>query len=199
MACRLVATNIARLYLFHMLQRILPAGFIAPCLPTKTDKLPSGSQWLHEIKHDGFRIIARKTGAQVRLYSRPGNDLTRRFPLIVETGGTVETQSHLLKFAFDRGVAEEAFMRTIPLAFIAFAALSLSTTGARAADGSWCANYGTGHSGINCTYTSQQQCLASVSGVYGFCTPNPYPGTGYGRGGSWNLPPSGRARGNRND
>jgi len=34
--------------------------------------------------HDGFRIIARKKGAQVRLYSRPGNDLTRRFPLIVE-------------------------------------------------------------------------------------------------------------------
>ena len=68
-----------------MLQRTLPAGFIAPCLPTKTDKLPSGSQWLHEIKHDGFRVIARKTGAQVRLYSRPGNDLTYRFPLIVET------------------------------------------------------------------------------------------------------------------
>jgi ATP-dependent DNA ligase len=57
----------------------------APCLPTKIDKLPSGSEWLHEIKHDGFRIIARKKGAQVRLYSRPGNDLTRRFPLIVET------------------------------------------------------------------------------------------------------------------
>jgi len=68
-----------------MLQRTLPAGFIAPCLATKTDKLPSGSQWLHEIKHDGFRIIARKTGAQVRLYSRPGNDLTHRFPLIVDT------------------------------------------------------------------------------------------------------------------
>ena len=50
---------------FHMLQRTLPFGFIAPCLPTKTDRLPSGSQWLHEIKHDGFRIIARKTGAQV--------------------------------------------------------------------------------------------------------------------------------------
>src|SRR6516165_5624441 len=65
--------------------RTLPAGFIAPCLPTKTDRLPSGSQWLHEIKHDGFRVIARKKGAQVRLYSRPGNDLTRRFPLIVET------------------------------------------------------------------------------------------------------------------
>jgi len=67
-----------------MLRRPLSIGFIEPCLPTKTDKLPSGSQWLHEIKHDGFRIIARKTGAQVRLYSRPGNDLTDRFPLIVE-------------------------------------------------------------------------------------------------------------------
>jgi ATP-dependent DNA ligase len=42
----------------RMWQRTLPAGFIAPCLPTKTDKLPSGGQWLHEIKHDGFRIIA---------------------------------------------------------------------------------------------------------------------------------------------
>src|SRR5256886_12878514 len=59
-----------------MLQGTLPAGFIAPCLLSKTDKLPSGSQWLHEIKHDGFRVIARKNGAQVRLYSRPGNDLT---------------------------------------------------------------------------------------------------------------------------
>jgi ATP-dependent DNA ligase len=68
-----VAIAVAQLYLVHMLQSTLPAGFIAPCLPTKTDKLPSGSQWLHEIKHDGFRIIARKTGAQVRLYSRPGN------------------------------------------------------------------------------------------------------------------------------
>src|SRR5215831_16501345 len=70
--------------LAHMLQRTFPAGFIAPCLPTKTTKLPSGSQWLHEIKHDGFRVIARKHGPRVRLYSRPGNDMTRRFPLIAE-------------------------------------------------------------------------------------------------------------------
>src|SRR4029077_8734550 len=65
--------------------RPLAAGFIAPCLPTKTDKLPSGGQWLHEIKHDGFRIIARKEGPRVRLYSRPGDALPSRFPLIVET------------------------------------------------------------------------------------------------------------------
>ena len=79
-----------------MLQRTLPAGFIAPCLPTKTDKLPSGGDWLHEIKHDGFRIIARKKGSQVRLYSRPGNDLTRRFPLIVETLGRLRSRSCII-------------------------------------------------------------------------------------------------------
>src|SRR5262245_17446841 len=76
--------------------RTLSVGFIAPCLPTKTDKLPSGSQWLHEIKHDGFRIIARKTGAQVRLYSRPGNDLTHRFPMIVETLARLRSRSCII-------------------------------------------------------------------------------------------------------
>jgi len=79
-----------------MLQRTLPAGFIAPCLPTKTDKLPSGSQWLHEIKHDGFRIIARKNGAQVRLDSRPGNDLTHRFPLIVDALSRLRSRSCII-------------------------------------------------------------------------------------------------------
>jgi bifunctional non-homologous end joining protein LigD len=64
--------------------RTLPAGFIAPCLPTSALQPPSGDDWLHEIKHDGFRIIARKSGDRVKLYSRPGNDLTDRFPLIVE-------------------------------------------------------------------------------------------------------------------
>ena len=52
----LVAITVAQFYLSGMSQRTLLAGFIAPCLPTKTDKLPSGSHWLHEIKHDGFRV-----------------------------------------------------------------------------------------------------------------------------------------------
>jgi hypothetical protein len=54
--------------------RTLPAGFIEPCLPTSSKKPPSGDGWLFEIKHDGFRCIARKDGKRVRLYSRPGND-----------------------------------------------------------------------------------------------------------------------------
>jgi len=48
----------------RMLQHTLPSGFIAPCLSSKTDKLPSGSEWLHEIKHDGFRVIAHKKDAR---------------------------------------------------------------------------------------------------------------------------------------
>jgi ATP-dependent DNA ligase len=64
--------------------RPLPAGFIAPCLPSRAPRPPYGAFWLHEIKHDGFRVIARKNGPGVKLYSRPGNDLTPRFPLIVE-------------------------------------------------------------------------------------------------------------------
>ena len=91
-----VAIADAPFYSVHMLQHTLLAGFIAPCLPTKTDKLPSGGQWLHEIKHDGFRVIARKTGARVRLYSRPGNDLTRRFPLILETLARLRSRSCII-------------------------------------------------------------------------------------------------------
>src|SRR5262250_193263 len=79
-----------------MLQRTLPGGFIAPCLPTKTDELPSGSDWLHEIKHDGFRIIARKDGPRVRLDSRPGSDLTHRFPLIVKTLARLRSRSCII-------------------------------------------------------------------------------------------------------
>jgi hypothetical protein len=56
-----------RLYLAARVEYIIP-----PCLPTKAREPPRGDAWLHEIKHDGFRIIARKQGDRVRLYSRPG-------------------------------------------------------------------------------------------------------------------------------
>jgi bifunctional non-homologous end joining protein LigD len=67
-----------------LLVRTVPAGFIAPCLPMRTPLPPSGPLWIHEVKHDGFRVIARKDGDRVRLYSRQGKDLTQRFPMIVE-------------------------------------------------------------------------------------------------------------------
>jgi bifunctional non-homologous end joining protein LigD len=51
---------------------------------------------LHEVKHDGFRVIARKDSAKVRLYSRPGNDLTYRFPLIVESLARLRSRSCII-------------------------------------------------------------------------------------------------------
>src|SRR5262245_17893549 len=74
----------------------LPRGFVQPCLPTRAPQPPSGDTWLHEIKHDGFRVIARKDGPKVRLYSRPGNDLTYRFPLIVETLARLRSRSCII-------------------------------------------------------------------------------------------------------
>jgi bifunctional non-homologous end joining protein LigD len=74
----------------------LPPGFIAPCLPTSAPQPPSGDMWLHEIKHDGFRVIARKGGKQVKLYSRPGNDLTKRFPLIVDAIARLYSRSCII-------------------------------------------------------------------------------------------------------
>jgi hypothetical protein len=61
-------------------------------------------------------------------------------------------------------------MRAIATAAIMLTALFLSAP-ARA-DGSWCAQYGTGFSGKNCGFYSFEQCRASVSGIGGFCQRN---------------------------
>jgi ATP-dependent DNA ligase len=74
----------------------LPLGFVPPCLPTKASHPPSGEPWLHEIKHDGFRVITRKDGDHVRLYSRSGKDLTGRFALIVEAIAALRSRTIIL-------------------------------------------------------------------------------------------------------
>ncbi|MGC2075088.1 MAG: hypothetical protein WA728_03450 [Xanthobacteraceae bacterium] len=70
--------------------------FIEPCLPSPAKAPPSGPGWLHEIKHDGFRILARRDGAGVRLISRNGHDFTTRFPLAVEAVSALSARSFLL-------------------------------------------------------------------------------------------------------
>jgi bifunctional non-homologous end joining protein LigD len=74
----------------------LAVGFVWPCLCTSAPHVPSGRDWLHEVKHDGFRVIARKIGKRVKLYSRSGNDLTYRFPLIVEAMAKLRVQSCII-------------------------------------------------------------------------------------------------------
>src|SRR5712672_1881545 len=58
--------------------------FIEPCLPSHADKPPSGPNWIHEIKHDGYRLMARRDTVGIRLITRRGNDWTQRYPLVVE-------------------------------------------------------------------------------------------------------------------
>ena len=60
--------------------------------------------WFHEFKHDGFRVIARRDDDRVRLYSRPGNDLTARFSLIVEAMARARTPARQAPREFRAGV-----------------------------------------------------------------------------------------------
>ena len=52
-------------------------GLVEPCLPSPAKAPPSGPDWLHEIKHDGFRILALRAGG--RLHTRNGHDLLLAF------------------------------------------------------------------------------------------------------------------------
>jgi ATP-dependent DNA ligase len=59
-----------------------PVGFIAPCIPVRSFTPPSGDRWLHEIKHDGYRLIVCRRGGRVRLFTRRSYEWTDRYPLI---------------------------------------------------------------------------------------------------------------------
>ena len=71
-------------------------GIIEPCLPSPAERPPAGPNWIHEIKHDGFRIMARRDGAGVRLFSRNGHDFTSRFPLVVAAVTALPAHSFLI-------------------------------------------------------------------------------------------------------
>jgi ATP-dependent DNA ligase len=65
-----------------------PTGFVAPCLPSKAALPPSGPEWLHEIKHDGYRLMVRRDGSRVRYFTRNGYDWADRFSAIVDAALT---------------------------------------------------------------------------------------------------------------
>jgi bifunctional non-homologous end joining protein LigD len=73
-----------------------PDGHISPCLPSRAERPPAGPKWLHEIKHDGFRIMARRNGDGVRLYTRNGYDFAGRFPQIVAAMSKLRARSCLI-------------------------------------------------------------------------------------------------------
>jgi bifunctional non-homologous end joining protein LigD len=72
------------------------SGFIPPCIPTRAYKVPSGPGWVHEIKHDGYRLQVRRDGEAVRLFTRRGYDWTERYPAIAAAAAKVRAQSFTL-------------------------------------------------------------------------------------------------------
>jgi bifunctional non-homologous end joining protein LigD len=73
-----------------------PSGFIEPCLPSPADRPPSGTNWIHEIKHDGYRLMARGDSVGIRLLTRRGNDWSERFPLVVKAVNQLKVRSCLI-------------------------------------------------------------------------------------------------------
>jgi ATP-dependent DNA ligase len=73
---KFVVAGTASAYLLRTMKiNPLPTGFIIPAQPVKASKPPVGTDWVHEIKHNGYRIIVRRDGPAVRLYSRNAYDL----------------------------------------------------------------------------------------------------------------------------
>ena len=60
-----------------------PASFIEPCRPTVVVEPPTGRGWVHELKHDGYRLQIHVRDGRVRLYTMNGADWTKRYPRIV--------------------------------------------------------------------------------------------------------------------
>jgi ATP-dependent DNA ligase len=71
-------------------------GYIPPCIPTRATKVPAGADWVHEIKHDGYRLIVRRDGDSVRLFTRRGYDWTGRYPAIASTAAKLRAGSFTL-------------------------------------------------------------------------------------------------------
>ena len=62
----------------------MPTSAFEPCIPTRGTKVPDRPEWIHEIKHDGYRLIVQRDGKRVRLFTRNGHDWSDRYPRIVE-------------------------------------------------------------------------------------------------------------------
>lgn len=67
--------------------------YIEPCLPKLVDQAPIGDKWIHEIKHDGYRLAVRIDAGDVRLLSRSGLVWTSRFPLVSQAAHQLRQSS----------------------------------------------------------------------------------------------------------
>jgi DNA ligase D-like protein (predicted ligase) len=78
-----------------MLQRT-SFGFIPPMLPTLAQEPPAGDNWLHELKHDGFRTQLVLTGSNRRAFTRNGLDWSERYGFVLEDAARLGCSSAVI-------------------------------------------------------------------------------------------------------
>src|SRR5215468_151124 len=66
------------------------------CIPTAGKVVRSGSDWLHEVKYDGYRLRIERDGDRVRQFTRNGYDWTSRYPWIVEAARKIRQARFVL-------------------------------------------------------------------------------------------------------
>jgi bifunctional non-homologous end joining protein LigD len=77
--------------------------------PALIDRPLAGPGWLHEVRHDGFRIFAGKRGDRAQIWSRRGADFTYRFPTIAEAARGLALMMNIGKSAYAFGRLLKAF------------------------------------------------------------------------------------------
>lgn len=73
-----------------------PADFILPAQAVRYPVAPTGADWIHEVKHDGYRLVARKDGERVRLWTRQAVDYTERFQAIADAVRALPVEACIL-------------------------------------------------------------------------------------------------------
>ena len=71
-------------------------GFVEPALATSIDKVPSGNRWIHEIKFDGYRVQVHLVNEAVKVFTRRGNDWTKRFRKVADDAWHIEAGSAII-------------------------------------------------------------------------------------------------------
>ncbi|MEA2822993.1 MAG: bifunctional non-ous end joining protein LigD [Bradyrhizobium sp.] len=71
-------------------------GFVAPALATKAEKVPSGERWIHEIKFDGYRVQLHIINDDIKVFTRRGNDWTKRFRKIANDAYLINARSAVI-------------------------------------------------------------------------------------------------------
>jgi bifunctional non-homologous end joining protein LigD len=93
-----------------------PPTFIPPSLATLYDKAPSGPDWLHEIKFDGYRIEARLDDGDVQLLTRKQQNWTHRFSPVAEAVAALAAKTALLDGEIvvedDNGISNFSLLQT---------------------------------------------------------------------------------------